>query len=124
MILTSEPPAVVRPVKERLPLTAMTADVSRLTARLYLGHVPHHRFPALDLTIVIRMTTAHIVAAVPLEPAAWIVWMNPSLALPFDQWLAGMDAKEIERRFGHPLVRKFCPDKPCARKFVATVIEV
>src|SRR6185312_6753910 len=36
-------------------------------------------------------------AAVPLEPAAWIVRMDPAFAPPFRQRLAGVDAEEIER---------------------------
>ena len=54
--------------------------------------------PTLDLTAVfVRHAPAHVVAAVPLEPAARVVAVNPSFSLPFGQRLASVDAEEIER---------------------------
>src|SRR5262245_31818550 len=38
------------------------------------------------------------IAAVSLEPAAWIVRMNPAFAFPFRQRLARLDAKKIACR--------------------------
>ena len=47
--------------------------------------------------VFFRRAAAHVVAAVPLKPAAWIVGVNPSVLAPGGQRLARMHAKVIER---------------------------
>ena len=44
-----------------------------------------------------RHAAAHVVAAIPLEPAARIVGMQPSLGAPDRERLAGIDAEVIQR---------------------------
>src|SRR5262249_18552732 len=39
----------------------------------------------------------HVITAVPLEPAAGVVPMDPTLLAPHRQRLAGVDAEEVER---------------------------
>src|SRR5690348_8038690 len=57
-----------------------------------------HRLPAADLAhVLLGQAAAHIVSAVPLEPAARIVWVYPALSSPFRQRLARIDAEIIER---------------------------
>src|SRR5271166_5540954 len=60
--------------------------------------MPSHCFPTADLSVVFfRRAAAHVVAAVPLKPAAWIVGVNPSVLAPGGQRLARVDAEVIER---------------------------
>src|SRR6478752_3386007 len=73
----SEPTTVVGPVQERLALTAMTVEVARFAGLHQLRDVATHCAPAADLARVVGVTAAHVVAAVPLEPPAWIVAVDP-----------------------------------------------
>jgi hypothetical protein len=76
-------PTIIRPVEERLPLTRAAERISRLTISLDLMNVPTKCFPAVDLApILIRNAAAEIVAAIPLEPSAWVVRVNPALRPP------------------------------------------
>src|SRR5262249_9331393 len=73
-------------------------QVAGLAMLLYLPHMPADRLPALDLAaVLVRQAAAHVVAAVPLEPAARGVGMNPAVLLPDRPRLAGVDAEEIQR---------------------------
>ena len=95
-IRTSNFSAVIGPVQQRLPLAAAAEQVAGLAMFLHLAHVPADRLPAFDLPpVFVRHTAAHVVAAVPLKPAARIVGMDPAFALPFRQGLAGIYAEEI-----------------------------
>jgi hypothetical protein len=79
-----------------LPLTAHR--IAWFAVTFNLPDVPSHCFPTADLSVVFfRRAAAHIVAAVPLKPAAWIVGVNPSVLAPGGQRLARMYAKVIER---------------------------
>src|SRR4051812_7788548 len=90
--------AVISPMQERLPLPRAAGQVSRLAVPLDLPDMPADGFPSLDLPPVFgRHAAAHIVAAIPLEPAARIIGVKPSLATPDRERLAGVDAEEIER---------------------------
>src|SRR5512136_691295 len=63
---------------------------------LDLPHVAADRLPALDLpAVLVGHAPAHVITAIPLEPAAWIVRVNPAFARPFRKRLAGVDTKEI-----------------------------
>ena len=94
----SNRPAVVGPMQKRLPLPLPAGEVARLAMALNLAHVAAHRLPAFDLPgILARDTAAHIIAAVPLKPAARVVGINPSLLAPDRQRLAGIDTKIIQR---------------------------
>src|SRR5262245_46414471 len=116
--------AIVRPVQQSLALTRAAHRVAGLAMPSDLRDVPSDRLPALDLTRIFgRHATAHVVPAIPLEPAAWIVGMNTVIVLPDRQSLAGIDAEMIERRFGtgrrEPRARK-----PGRGKFVAAIRHV
>src|SRR5262249_35458642 len=91
-------PAVVRPVQQRLALALAAQEIARLAVALDLAHVATDRLPAPDLAaVLVRHAAPHVVAAVPLEPAARIIAMDPALAAPLRQRLARVDAEEIER---------------------------
>jgi len=46
-----------------------------------------HGSPALDLALVVFATPAHVVTAIPLEPAARVVDPDPAFAPPLGQRL-------------------------------------
>ena len=85
-------------MQQRLALAAPAHEVAGLAMALDLRDVPADRFPPPDLAAVLGSdAAAHIVPAIPLEPAAWIVGMNPSLPAPDREWLTRIDAEKIQR---------------------------
>jgi hypothetical protein len=85
-------------VQHGLPLAGPTEDVAALARTLDLAHVAAHGAPAPDLPRIVVHAAAEIVAAVPLEPAARIIRVDPALRPPYGQRLARVDAEEVERR--------------------------
>src|SRR4051812_36466446 len=85
-----------------------------------LPDVTAERLPAPDLSRVVLVAAAGVIAAVPLKPAARIVGMQPALALPFGVRLARVDA-EIVQRIVAPAGRESCVREPAFRKLVAAV---
>ena len=76
-------PAIVRPVQQRLALPRAAGQVARFAVALDLPDVPADRLPALDLPLVfLRHAAAHVVTAIPLEPAARVIRVDPSLLPP------------------------------------------
>lgn len=90
-------------MQEGLALSAAAEQIARFTVTLNLPHVSAHGLPASDLAaIFVRRAPANVVAAIPLEPTARIVRMNPSLGAPFRQGLTRINAEEIERAVTPP----------------------
>jgi hypothetical protein len=90
-------PAVVGPMQERLPLPSAARQITRLARKLKLSDVTTDCFPAFDLPhVLVGHSSPHIVAAVPLEPATWIVRMYPSFPAPFRERLTGFDTEVVE----------------------------
>ena len=88
---------------------------------LDLADVAAHRLPSPDLaTILVGQTAAHVIATIPLEPAARIVGMQPSFATPDRERLAGVDAEVVERAVA-AAVGKLGGGKPAVRKFALGV---
>ena len=76
-------PAVIGPVQQCLALALAAGKITWLAIALNLAHMPSNSFPAADLaSIFFRPTATHVVAAVPLEPAAGISWMYPAFPAP------------------------------------------
>ncbi len=97
-VLRLEFAAIIRPVQQRLPLTPAAPQISRTACKLQLPHMAANGFPTLDLPhVFVRHPAAHVVAAVPLEPAARIIGMKPALLAPFRKRLAGINAEIVER---------------------------
>src|SRR6476646_4286619 len=85
-------PAVVGPMQQRLALALAAGEIARFAMPLDLADMPAHGFPTLDLARVLFGQSAdQIIAAIPLEPAARIVRMDPALSAPLRQRLAGID---------------------------------
>src|SRR5262245_40066672 len=90
--------AVVGPVQQGLALAAPAQQIARLAFLFPLPDLPPDRLPALDLPLVLRRHAAtHVVAAVPLEPAARVVVVEPAFLAPDRKRLACVDAEEIQR---------------------------
>ena len=94
-------------MQERLALAPAAKQIPGFTIFLHLPYMALDCLPALDLSVIlVPHAAAHVVAAIPLEPAAGVVRMDPALASPFRQRLARMDAKKIARGVA-ALRRKF-----------------
>src|SRR5262245_7885335 len=108
-------------MQQRLALAGAAEEIARLAVALDLADVAADRLPAADLALVLRrQAAAHIVAAVPLEPAARIVGMNPAVVAPHRERLAGVDSKKIEGAIA-PARRELGTRKPRRRKLLARV---
>src|SRR5262245_54317740 len=108
-------------MQQRLALAGTAPEVTRLAGASYLRDVPAHRLPAADLALIrSRQPPAAPVAAIPLEPAARIVGMDPALGAPHRQLLAGVDAEEVQRGIASSR-RKFRAGKPILRELVPAV---
>jgi hypothetical protein len=85
-------------VQQCLALAATASQISRFAVFLQLRYVAPNGASTRDLSQIIFTATPGIVAAIPLKPAARVVWMNPALATPFRERLRGVHAKMIQRR--------------------------
>src|SRR5579883_321719 len=119
--MPSDLAAVISPMQQGLPLASPTRQITRFAMLFDLRYVSLNRFPAFDLPrIFFGHAPAHVVAAVPLEPAARIVRMNPSLFSPYRERLASVNAEIIQRAV--PARRRdFCARKPARGKFRAAI---
>ena len=70
-------------MQQRLALPAPAIEIARFTVFLQLRHVAANGSPTRNLTQIILAAASAIISAIPLEPAAWIVGMNPTFTPPF-----------------------------------------
>lgn len=96
MVQPLQPAAVVRPVKNRLPLPSAALEVALLAVPADRGDVPLHCAPSPDLPCIIATAAAHVVPAVPLKPPARILRTDPSVPPPLRERQRGPDTEEIE----------------------------
>lgn len=88
--------AVISPVKERLSLPTTTRHITGMTRLFNLSNMPRHVFPSLDLSrVLFWYSAAHVIAAIPLEPAPWIFLVYPAFSLPFCPTLARVNFKKV-----------------------------
>jgi mannose-6-phosphate isomerase-like protein (cupin superfamily) len=88
--------AVVRPVKDGLPLAPPTFEIARFAVLPNRRHMPCDRPPASNLAGIVGGTAAHVVAAIPLKPPTRILLVDPSLATPDGERLRGVHAEIIQ----------------------------
>jgi hypothetical protein len=69
-------------MQKGLTLFGMTRRIAGAAIVLDLRDVADHLFPATDLTRIILVATTHVIAAIPLEPAARIIRMDPTFGSP------------------------------------------
>ncbi len=85
-------------MEKRLALFAATVHIARFAGTLYLPYVPNHTFPALYLTLIVGASASREVSAIPLEPAAGVLIVNPTLIAPHGKRLGGVDAEIVQLR--------------------------
>src|SRR5690348_6270338 len=84
-------------MQKRLALARPTEQIAALAIALDLAHMPADGAPAADLpAILLGQAATHVITAIPLEPATRILGMDPALAPPLAQLLAGVDTEIIE----------------------------
>ncbi|MDT7814130.1 MAG: hypothetical protein QOJ42_4046, partial [Acidobacteriaceae bacterium] len=85
---------VIRPVQQCLPLTRAAKWISWLTIPFDLIKMATKCFPALYLApVLIHDSAAEVIPAIPLEPSARVVRINPAFRAPFREGPAGIDTK-------------------------------
>src|SRR6187431_500816 len=97
-----DPWAVVRPVKDGLSLPPPTLEIARHAVLSNRRHVPGDRTPASNLPDVVGGSATHLVAAIPLELAAWILPVDPPTAAPDAEPLRGVHAEAVQARVMPP----------------------
>jgi hypothetical protein len=70
-------------MQQCLALSAAAIEIAGFTVLFQLCHVPPNGAPTANLPYVILAATAGIISAIPLEPTARIVRMDPPFASPF-----------------------------------------
>src|SRR4051812_34681107 len=107
-------------MEQGLALPRPTREIARCAMLRQLRDMSPNRPPALDLAKIVGMTTAGIIAAIPLEPAARIVGMDPAFVSPHLQRLGGVHPEVIEGG-ARPIRRKPGASEPVRREFAATI---
>ena len=79
-------------LKDGLSLPPPTLEIARLAVLPNRRHVSGDRTPASNLPGVVGGSAAHVVAAIPLEPPAWILLVDPPVAAPDAERLRGVHA--------------------------------
>jgi hypothetical protein len=115
---------VVGPLQQGLPLPGPAEAIARRAIRPYLRGMAAEGVPASDLSpVLVRHAAAHMVAAIPLEPAARVVRMDPAFTPPFRERLARIDAEVVERAIALGW-RELGPLEPARGKLRAAVRHV
>ena len=70
-------------MEQRLALPTAAIQIARFTVFFQLRHVAANGAPTANLPQIILTAAPAIVSAIPLEPSAWIVGMDPAFAPPF-----------------------------------------
>ena len=111
-------------MKESLPLSRSAEYISRATTLPQLRDVPSHRLPPPYLPLVVIGPASQKIPAVPFEPSARILRVDPSLRLPNRERLARMHAKVIQLLVPFPIGREFRPREPIPRELSRLIAEV
>src|SRR5262249_32003003 len=72
-------PRIIGPVQQGLSLPWTASQIAAAAVLFELRDVPADGSPAADLALVVRAAAAQIVAAIPLEPAAGVLVIDPAL---------------------------------------------
>src|SRR5687768_14374362 len=83
-------------MQQRLSLFGAAFRLTWRTVLSDLRDVTPYRTPAFDLALVIRTTTSHVVAAVPLKPTARICVIDPPFHFPVRERFRGTDAEIVQ----------------------------
>ena len=114
---------VIRPMEHGLALPAAALEIASLAVLPDRRDMAGNRPPAPDLAGVVRRSAPHVVAAVPLEPAARVLRMDPALTAPGGERLRRVNAEVVEPRVTAP-PGKSGAGEPARRKLGAAVSHV
>ena len=114
---------IVRPMQQRLSLFATAIKCSLRTILLELRDVTPHGAPSFDLSLVVRTTASHKVAAVPLKPTARVFVIDPTFLLPNPERLRCVHPKIIQIRIVTLVTEPGAPE-PGRGKLFTTVSQV
>src|SRR5262245_19956169 len=104
-----------------LALARTAMRIAGLAILLDLPDMAVDSLPALYLAAVFfRQAVAQVITAIPLEPATGVFFVDPALAPPFRQRLAGVDAEIVKPGIA-VLWRKLRLREPGGRKLVTAV---
>ena len=115
--------AVVRPVKDGLPLPPPTFEIARFAVLPNRRHVSSDRTPASNLPRVVGGSPAHVVAAIPLKPPARILSADPAAAAPDGERLRRVHAEIVQARV-MPLDAQLGASEPAPWKLLLAVRHV
>lgn len=113
-------PRIISPVQQRLALPAAAVEVAAVAVLANLGDVPFHGFPAFDLPFIVLAAAAHVIAAVPLEPPARILFVDPTFFAPDSKRLRGVYAEVVELGVV-PLGAQFGVIEPVGRELLCAI---
>lgn len=83
-------------MEESLTLAGTAIEGTGRTVIFDLGNVSANGTPAFYLPLIVRASTAVIIAAIPLEPPARVFRVDPTFRPPNRQRLRGIYPKEVE----------------------------
>ena len=108
-------------MEQGLALSGPAGEITWLAVPLDLDHVSAHRLPPTDLSpVFVEHSATHVITAIPLEPPARIIWMDPSLLAPDQQGLACLNAEKIELAVASAR-RELGTDEPAFWKLAAGI---
>ena len=110
-------------MKERLALSRSAREIAGTAIGGNLREMSPHRFPAANLSRIIRMPPPTIVSTIPLEPSPRVIRMDPPLRPPHRERLARVHPEEVALRVAL-LGSELRPPKPRFRKFPPPVAKV
>ena len=104
-----------------MSLALAAREIARHAVVLKLTDMPPYGLPPLDLPcIFVRQAPPPVVPAVPLKPTARVSWMQPPVAPPHRERLAGFDPEKVQRWI-KSVGRESGAHEPAARKLVLAV---
>src|SRR5262249_55313536 len=121
--VSSDLPAIVRPVQHCLSLAASASEVSSFAMLPNGCHMPCDGPPSTNLASIVSRAAAHVVSAIPLKPASRILRLNPAISTPGRERLRGIHAEVIQFRIV-PCRAQLRVREPARWKFRAAIRHV
>jgi hypothetical protein len=107
-------------MEQGLSLASPAIQIEARAMFLQLRNMTSHSAPSFDLSQIIGMPPAGVIAAIPLEPATRIIGMNPSFLSPDFERLRCVYPEKIQR-CPRPIRRKLRAREPTRWEFLATI---
>jgi len=110
-------------MQKRLSLARAAIWIAILAVVFYLRYMTPDGFPTFYLANVVVRASTEVIAAIPLEPTARVLEMNPTFLLPLCKRLTGIYTEIVELRFCSAN-GKLCLGKPAFGKFMGAIRHV